>query len=94
MIVITEKTKEAQIYAWTDENDEYKKEFFTFMEKLFNGERSTVRLSLMFCLTVCAFKAEVLWLDECAEALKNCAEGFDSYLLMKQNMHPANRERI
>ena len=64
------------------------------MEKLINGERSTVRLSLMFSLTVCSFKSDILWLDECAEALRNCAEGFDSYLLMKQNMLPAHRKSL
>ena len=48
----------------------------------------------MFSLMVCTHKPEVLWLDEIAEALRNCAEGLDSYILMKQNMLYADRKAI
>ena len=39
-------------------------------------------MTLMFSLMMTAHKPDVIWLDEIAEALKNCAEGLNSYMLM------------
>ena len=33
-----------------------------------------------------AHKPEVTWLDEISEALKNCAEGLNAYLIMNNNL--------
>lgn len=35
---------------------------------------------------MCAHKPEVTWLDEISEALKNGAEGLNSYLIMNGNL--------
>jgi hypothetical protein len=40
----------------------------------------------MYSVSSFAHKVEIVWLDETAEALRNCAEGLDSYLLMKKNL--------
>ena len=81
MIEITQMVKMARVQDW--ESDEEKKSFFEFLSKVFNGKFSISRLIMTFSIMVCAHKAEVLWLDEIAEALKNCAEGHDAYLLMR-----------
>ncbi len=41
---------------------------------------------MMFSVSCFAHEAEIVWLDEIAEALRNCAEGLDSYLIMKKNL--------
>ena len=43
-------------------------------------------MTLMFSLMMTAHKPGVIWLDEIAEALKNCAEGLNSYMLMYLNL--------
>ena len=43
---------------------------------------------------MCTYKVDVLWLDEGAEALRNCALAYDSYLLMKQNMLGPERRTL
>ena len=48
----------------------------------------------MFIMTLCAYAPEVVWLDEAAEALRNCASGLDSYLLARQNTLPAIRKQL
>ena len=40
----------------------------------------------MFSLFMSAHKADVTWLDEIAEALKNSAEGLDFYIIMSKNI--------
>ena len=95
MIAITEAIQKARVHEWTSEEQQVKqKELFAFLTKLFNIEHSPARISLMFSLMVCTHKPEVLWLDEIAEALRNCAEGLDSYILLKQNMLYADRKAI
>ena len=41
-----------------------------------------------------AHKPELIWLDEIAEALKNCAEGLNAYLVMNQNLPLKVQSRI
>lgn len=43
---------------------------------------------------MCTYKVDVLWLDECAEALRNCALAYDSYLAMKQNLMGSERRSL
>jgi hypothetical protein len=47
---------------------------------------------MTFSLVISSYKAEMLWLDEGAEALRNCATALDSYLLMKRNLPYADRK--
>ena len=74
----------SKIYDW--ENKEHVKEFYSFISKLFNSENSIPRIVLMFSMMMCAHKPHVTWLDEIAEALKNCADGLNLYLLMYKNL--------
>ena len=37
----------------------------------------------MFSLMMSCHKPDIIWLDEISEALKNCAEGLNSYLIMQ-----------
>lgn len=46
---------------------------------------------MAYSIMMYAHKAEIMWLDEIAEALRNCADGLDSYLLMKMNMLHSER---
>ena len=41
-----------------------------------------------------AHKPDVIWLDEIAEALKNCAEGLNSYMLMYLNLPKKTQMRL
>ena len=58
------------------------------------GEVSACRFSLMFLLTACSYKPDVVWLDEAAEALRNCANGLNAYLLARQNSLPKVRKQL
>lgn len=40
----------------------------------------------MFSLMMSSHKPDIIWLDEISEALKNCAEGLNSYLIMQYNL--------
>ena len=57
-------------------------------------EHSLLRVILMFSLMVCAHKADVTWLDEIAEALRNCAEALDFYIIMTQNIPFSGLKKI
>lgn len=81
---ITKQVEKSKVYDWED-SDQVQK-FYDFISKLFNAENSLPRIALMFSLMMSAHKPEVTWLDEIAEALKNCAEGLNSYLLMYSNL--------
>ena len=56
------------------------------MSKLMNNENSILQIVLKFNLMMSAHKPQVTWLDEISEALKNCADGLDSYLVMFCNL--------
>ena len=53
-----------------------------------------MRVILMFCFMVCAHKAEVVELDEIAEALRNCADGLDQYINMTKNIPYSGKKKI
>lgn len=75
---VTIKVSQAKVYDWPD--DEQIKAFYDFLSSLFDAENSIPRVSLMFNLMMVTHKPDVTWLDEIAEALKNSAEGLNSYL--------------
>ena len=81
---ITEQVRESKVHCWEDAEEA--KSFFTFLDGIFGAEKSIHRICLMFSLMMLAHKPDVTWLDEIAEALKNCASGLNSYLIMYQNL--------
>ena len=81
---ITKQVKAAQVHDWEDQ--EAAKGFFDFVSTIFNAEKSIHRICLMFSLMMTAHKPDVTWLDEIAEALRNCADGLNSYLNMYKNL--------
>ena len=89
---ITSKVNKARVYEWTDEEEQ--NALFAYLGKVFNDERSICRHALTFSLAVCTHKPEVIYLDEITEALRNCATGLDSYLLMKMNMMPSQQKSL
>lgn len=70
------------------------KEIFEGLRALFQHEDSLGRLCMTYGLMMSCYKVDVLWLDEAAEALRNCASALDSYLLMKQNLPGAERRAL
>ena len=81
---MTECVLSSKIYE--SENKDHVKDFYSFISKLFNSENSIPRISLMFSMMMCAHQPNVTWLDEIAEALKNCADGLNQYLLMYKSL--------
>lgn len=81
---ITNQVRDAKVYNWEDKDQI--KGFFDFINSLFNADKSIPRTALMFSLMMSAHKPQVTWLDEISEALKNCAEGLNSYLNMYNNL--------
>mgnify|MGYP000890461902 CR=1 FL=1 len=69
----------SKIYDWSDKGQI--NQFYTYMCDIFSQDFSLLRVIQLFSLMMSAHKAEVTWLDEIAEALKNCALALDSYLL-------------
>ena len=89
---ITKQITSGKVYEWED--TEQIKGFYSFISVLFNAEKSIPRISLMYSLMMSAHKPELIWLDEIAEALKNCAEGLNAYLVMNQNLPLKVQSRI
>jgi hypothetical protein len=81
---ITHQVREARVYEWEDKDKI--KQFFDFIAGLYLADESIPKTILQFCMMMCAHKPEVTWLDEISEALKNCAEGLNSYLIMYSNL--------
>lgn len=81
---ITQQIKDAKIYNWEDK--EQIKSFFCFISSLLEAENSINSICLMFSLMMSSHKPDIIWLDEISEALKNCAEGLNSYLIMQYNL--------
>ena len=50
-----------------------------------------MRIVLSFCLSVCSFVPNVIWLDEITEALKNCATALNQ-LIVTCNSLPETAE--
>ena len=92
MALITDKLRQAKVHEW--DSNEKKAGLFSWLEKLIKNENLPPRLCQLFSLFMCSYKVDVLWLDEGAEALRNCALAFDSYLLMKQNMLGSERRTL
>ena len=90
MNFITEQVRAARVYEW--ENEDQQKALFDFLSKMFHGKNSPSHICMMLSVMTFSHKPEIIWLDEIAEALRNCAEGLDSYLLMKSNL--LHRERM
>ena len=84
MNFISEQVRAARVYEW--ENEDQQKALFDFLSKMFHGQNSPSRICMMLSVMTFSHKPETIWLDEIAEALRNCAEGLDSYLLMKSNL--------
>jgi len=82
----------AKAYEWPDEAQV--KSYYDFLCSLYNAENSIPRMSLMFNLMMTAHKPDITWLDEIAEALKNSAEGLNSYLQMFQNLSLPAQEKL
>ena len=91
MQTITQETKKARIIDWTEEE---LSDYFNFLKENFFGEYSTCRLCLIFILTALSYKPEVVWLDEAAEALTNCAEGLRDYMLDRHNCLPSVENKL
>lgn len=70
MAELTKVVKETKPWLW--DSDEKIKSFFAFLAGVFNDENGVPRVILMFSLMMMAHKADVTWVDEIAEALKNC----------------------
>lgn len=81
---ITNQVRLAKVYEKEDK-DQIKK-FFDFIAGLYMADESIPKIILQFCMMMCAHKPDVTWLDEISEALKNCAEGLNSYLIMYSNL--------
>lgn len=81
---ITEQLRLAKVHDWEDKDQ--RKSFFDFVSKLVNDENSVLQIVLKFNLMMSAHKPQVTWLDEISEALKNCADGLDSYAVMFNNL--------
>ena len=80
------------MYEWED--TEQIKQFYDFISVLFNAEKSIPRITLMYNLMMNAHKPDVIWLDEISEALKNSAEGLNTYLVMNQNLPFETQNKI
>ena len=68
--------------AWEWEDVDQMQKFYKFLASIYNEENGIPRVMQMFSLMMCATKADVTWIDEMTEALKNCANGLDSYITM------------
>ena len=91
MLHITQKTREACVHEWTQDKQQ---EYFSYLEKNFLGELAASQLTNLFTLALCSYKPEVTWLDEASEALCNCATGYNSYLLARQNTLPSVQSQL
>lgn len=81
---ITEHVRSAKVYEQEDPAEI--KKFYDFISTLNSGDKSIPRIALLFSLMMSAHKPEVTWLDEISEALMNCAEGLNFYLVMSSNL--------
>ena len=77
---LTKFVQETKAWDWEEEGQV--QSFFNFLAAIFNDENGVPRVILMFSLMMMAHKADVTWIDEIAEALKNCALGLDHYSTM------------
>ena len=68
--------------AWEWEDVDQMQKFYKFLASIYNEENGIPRVMQMFSLMMCATKADITWIDEMTEALKNCANGLDSYITM------------
>ena len=83
MIDLTQQINDAKIHEW--EKDEDAEGFFSFAEKILDSDKSILRICLMFSMMMTAHKPDVTWLDEIAEALRNCVDGLNTYKIMRKN---------
>ena len=52
---------------------------------MYDSELSLSRVVLFMTLSVCAYTPKVTWLDEVAEALKNCMTSLNHYISLSHN---------
>lgn len=85
---ITKKIKDAKLHAWSQDDV---KSFFALLKEMNDTENSVTRIVLHFCIAVCSYTPKVTWLDEIAEALKNCSTALTEFIAMC-NCIPAKSE--
>ena len=76
---ITSIVAKTNVSEWSEEEQESKYEYlYSFLD----SDNSLMRVIQMYTIMMGTHKPDVTWLDEIAEALKNCAQGLSSYLTM------------
>lgn len=73
--------KDGRLYKWGNESNKLEG-FFDMLKGMYQNDLSLTRIVLNFCLTVCSFVPNVIWLDEITEALKNCATALNHFIAM------------
>lgn len=58
---------------------------------MYEAENSLSRVTLFMNLSMVSFESKVTWLDEIAEALKNCANAMNHFISMSHNF-PVSRQ--
>ena len=83
LFCVSQKMWEAKPYNWND--DERIERFFNRLTEMHDQELSLSRVILQLTLYMCSYLPKVTWLDEIAEALKNCAIGLNHFISMSDN---------
>ena len=84
MLIFTLDTE--NVYNWGEKEDV--RNFFSFLAEIFTVKDSLLNVVEMLSLMMRAHKAQITWLDETAEALKNCSNGLETYILFSKNNAP------
>ena len=81
---ITAKVWEANIHLW-DEGAGAQRRLYENLVDMLSNETSLTKLVTQIALSISCFIPSVTWLDEIAEALRNCMTGCTAFIDMSNN---------